>query len=131
MSTAVEKRPASELEAAERKHDRPWFHPSVNIHETEEELVLTANMPGVESDQIDVQFENGVLTIHGRVPERQRDGTRYLLREYSVGDYHRSFEVSETIDAQRISARYLNGVLTLHLPKVERAKPRRITVAVK
>ena len=114
-----------------RTEDCPWFQPTVNITESAEEFVLTANMPGVRADGIQVKFERGLLTLHGKVADRQPGGTRYLLREYAVGDYHRTFQISETIDSERISAEYSHGVLTLHLPKVARAKPRQIKIAVR
>ena len=131
MSTAIEKRTDTEVQRAEPTSERPWFQPSVNIYETPEELVVTANMPGTCADDIDVEFDNGVLTIHGKVKDRQPEGVQYLLREYAVGDFHRTFEVSERIDREKISAEYAGGVLTLHLPKVEEARPRKITVAAR
>jgi HSP20 family protein len=86
-------------------------------------------MPGVKPDEIDIKFENGTLTIYG-VAERKDvyENGGFLLREYGIGDYYRAFEISEHIDAERISAEYRDGVLTLHLPKVEAAKARRIEV---
>lgn len=103
------------------------FTPLVDILETEDELVLLADMPGVKPDGVDIRFENGELIIHGRCPERN-PGTYFLLAEYGVGDYYRMFTVSEDIDANRITAEMKNGVLTVHLPKAEAVKPRRITV---
>jgi len=88
-------------------------------------------MPGMEAGDVDVHFENGTVTIYGRVRDRQGENTDYLLREYGVGDFHRSFEVSEAINAEGISAEYANGVLTLHLPKTEAVKPRKIVVKTK
>ena len=115
----------------ERTRSTQAFVPNVDIIEKDDELTLLADVPGVRSDDIELDFENGTLTVHGAVPPRQPDGTNYLLREYGTGDFHRSFQVSETIDAERISAELSNGVLTLHLPKVEAAKPRKISVQAK
>lgn len=107
----------------------PRYRPNVDILETADELRVMADMPGVKPDEIDIKFENGTLTIYG-VAERKevfKDGD-FLLREYGIGDYYRAFEISEQIDTDRISAEYQDGVLTLHLPKVEAAKARKIEV---
>jgi HSP20 family molecular chaperone IbpA len=100
----------------------------VDIVERDNELALLADLPGACPDGIDVHFEKGTLTIHGKVEDRQPGGTRFLLREYGAGDYWRTFEVGEAINASAITAEYSNGVLTLHLPKVEAARPRKIAV---
>lgn len=111
----------------ERTRSGRWYRPVVDIVEKPSELLVVADMPGLKSEDIDVNFEGGELTIHGRVRQREATGTA-LLEEYGVGDYYRSFRVSEDIDGSRISASYVDGVLTLHLPKTEAAKPRKITV---
>jgi len=113
---------------AERTRTRPTYTPAVDIVENQDELLVLADMPGVKAADVDVQFENGTLTIHGHVHERQSNATRFLRREYGVGDYHRTFQVSELVDAEQIAAEYVDGVLKLHLPKVAQAKPRRIAV---
>ncbi|MCS7237852.1 MAG: Hsp20/alpha crystallin family protein [Thermoguttaceae bacterium] len=106
------------------------YLPLVDIVEKAEEIILKADIPGTRPENIDVNFEDGILTIYAKVDPRQEPGTQYLLREYGVGDYHRSFQVSEAIDASRITAEYADGVLTLHLPKAEAARPRKIPVQV-
>jgi len=103
------------------------YLPRVDILETDEELFLYADMPGVKPAELDVRFENGELILYGRCPPRQ-DGNSYLLCEYGVGDFHRTFSISEDIDADKISAELKNGVLTVRLPKTENVKPRRIQV---
>ena len=70
----------------------------------------------------------GEGTIHGKVTPRQPEDTAYLLRGYGIGDFHREFQVSESVDVAKIRAEHKNGVLTLHLPKVDAVKPRKITV---
>ncbi len=102
------------------------YTPRVDILETEEELTLYADVPGVKPEDVDVNFENGELVLYGRCAPRQQAG--YLLTEYGTGDYYRTFTVSEHIDAEKISAELRQGVLTVHLPKVEAVKPRKITV---
>lgn len=112
----------------ERSRPNTVYVPDVDVLETAEALILVADMPGSKSDEIDVRYENGELTIHGRVAERQPEGSKPLLREYGVGHFNRVFQLSEQIDAGRISAEYTHGVLTVRLPKVEAAKPRTIKV---
>jgi HSP20 family protein len=101
--------------------------PRVDILENENELLLFADLPGVTQDDVDIRFENGELTLHARRP--QGGGGRVAwLWENETGDYFRAFRISEEVDSGRIWAELKNGVLTLHLPKVEAAKPRKITV---
>lgn len=126
--TSVEKRLERDISQQEPTRGAARYRPVVDIVEFGDELRVVAEMPGVRSEDIDINFERGALTILGKVRPRQAAGTSYLLREYGTGDYYRAFEVSENIDASRISAEYNDGVLTLHLPKAERAKARRIEV---
>lgn len=102
------------------------YTPRVDILETEEELLLLADLPGVKEGDVDIRFESGELTLHARRAPAKRTGA--LLWENEVGDFFRAFRISEQIDAGKIWAELKTGVLTLHLPKVEAAKPRKITV---
>lgn len=111
--------------------DAPRFVPAVDIFETAEEYVVMAAMPGCDPKGIDVQFENGELSITGRVVPRQYPKGGWLAREFEVGDFARTFNVTESIETEKISAEYEYGILTLRLPKVETAKPRRIEVKTK
>jgi len=125
----VQRKREGDISRVERARDRRTYLPNVDIIETKEEFVILADMPGVGPDRVDIQYEQGVLTIHGEAEPRQDEqNTRYLLREYGVGDFHRSFTIGEGIDADRIDACLKNGVLELHLPKTEAVKPRKITV---
>lgn len=126
--TAIEKQPSTEIERSETTRGGWQYQPPVDIFERRDELIVLADMPGVRSDDINVQFENGQLTIYGKVSPRGADRTGYLLHEFGVGDFYRSFTVSQTIDSSRISAEYRDGALTLHLPKADAAKPRKINV---
>jgi HSP20 family molecular chaperone IbpA len=128
MASDVEPKVQTEGIDAEQTRGGQYYRPNVDIIETPDELLVVADMPGLASDLIDIRFEEGALTIHGRVPPRQPAGTRFLLQEYGLGDFFRTFRVSENIDSERITADYADGVLTLHLPKSERAKPRKIAV---
>lgn len=116
---------------AERTRMGRFFRPRVDILEKPDELLLLADMPGVKSNELDIQFDDGELTIHGPVGNRRSDEAGLLLEEYGVGDFYRTFRVSEQIDPTKIQAEYAQGVLTVHLPKVEAAKPRKISVNVK
>jgi len=122
------KAPADEATGVEQTRCGRHFRPNVDILEKDDELLLLADMPGARGDRIDIQFEDGTLTIHAEVDARQGDATEYLASEYEVGDYYRTFQVSESIDASKINAEYSDGVLTLHLPKSEASKPRKIAV---
>lgn len=123
--------PESKTETApERTRGGRHYRPNVDILELSDELLLLADMPGVKPGEIDVRFEDGELSIYGPIAARQAPETDYLLMEYGVGDFYRTFRVSEHIDSTKIRAEYSEGVLRLHLPKVEAAKPRKIQVEV-
>jgi len=105
------------------------YSPNVDIVEVENELMLIADVPGARPDAVDINYEQGLLTLHAGVEPRQQDEkTDFVFREYGVGDYYRSFQIGEGIDAQKIDAELKDGVLTVHLPKTEAAKPRKIQV---
>jgi HSP20 family protein len=119
--------------AATAEHTRSgrFFRPNVDIVEKADELLLFADVPGAKSNAIDIKFEDGELTLHAKVDPRQNPDQAYLHQEYGVGDFYRTFQISEMIDASKISAEFSSGVLTLHLPKAESVKPRKIAVGVK
>jgi HSP20 family protein len=126
--TAIEKRETTNAET-ERTHAGRTYIPQVDIVENKEELLLIADVPGAQADGIDVDYERGRLTIQAKVDPRQpEDRTQYLMREYGVGDFCRSFDVGEGIDAGKIHAEVAGGVLTLHLPKAQELMPRKIAV---
>jgi HSP20 family protein len=109
---------------------RPWS-PAVDIYESENELVLKADVPDVDLKDIDVRVENQTLTIAGeRKFEKKDAGKGYHRIERSYGNFVRSFAVPNSFDTENINAAYRNGVLTVTLPKKEAAKPRQIKVAV-
>ncbi|HSW46659.1 MAG TPA: Hsp20/alpha crystallin family protein [Phycisphaerae bacterium] len=118
----------SEVARAERTRSGRAYLPNVDIIEKAEELLVLSDMPGTKVEDIDIRYQNGTLDIHAKVEPRGAEGGRMLLHEYGVGDFSRSFQVSEAIDAARIRAEYSDGVLVLHLPKVEAVKPCRISV---
>jgi HSP20 family protein len=129
MTTQTIERPTTApVTRAEHTRGVRHYQPAVDILESAHELTVLADMPGVAPGDVAVNFENAALTIHGKVKPRQGEQTEYMLREYGIGDFYRTFQVSETIDAAKITAEFTNGVLTLHLPKVEAVKPRKIAV---
>jgi HSP20 family protein len=103
------------------------YTPRVDIMESEAESLLLADLPGVKPEDVDVRFENGELIIDGRCAPRH-EGANYLQSEYGVGDFYRGFSISEHIDWLKISAELKDGVLSVHLPKAETVKPKKITV---
>ena len=112
---------------AERVRPGRVFIPAVDIFETPQALVLVADMPGVAGDKVTIDLKENLLTIHGQVsPPAEKQVI--LAQEYAIGDYYREFQVGELVDKEKIEANVKNGVLTLMLPKAEKAKPRRIEV---
>ena len=105
------------------------YVPNVDIYETKDGMWLWADMPGVDEQSINVQLDDGVLTIEGQVDVKAYENVTPLYTEYNVGNYVRRFSLSSEVDSERIVARMQNGVLTLELPKAERAKPRRIPLS--
>jgi HSP20 family protein len=101
--------------------------PRVDVLETEDDFLVFVDLPGVLPGDVDIRFENGELTVHGRRCGCHGDKSR-AYTESDVTGFHRSFRLTEHIAADRIEAELKNGVLTLHLPKVEAVKPRRIAV---
>src|SRR5437870_7718387 len=104
-----------------------FFTPRVDIYETDNELTLYADVPGVAPGDVDLQYEGGELVLNGRVQPRHREED-FALQEYDEGDFYRAFSIHESIDASRIEAECKNGVLIVHLPKVEQARPKQINV---
>jgi len=131
MSMEMTKGTAPNTAAEARAVETPRYVPAVDIYETDEDYVVMAEMPGCDPKGIDVQFDNGELTIYGRVAPRQVPETGWLAREFGIGDYYRTFNVTDSIETEKVSAEYEHGILTLRLPKVEAAKPRKIEVRTK
>jgi HSP20 family protein len=114
----------------DRNTSRPWV-PAVDIFETENEWVLKADLPEVKMENIDIQIENGTLTLKGeRKFQGEENGKGYHRVERSYGTFARYFTLPETVDSEKVRADYANGVLTVTLPKKEVAKPRTIKVQV-
>lgn len=104
------------------------FTPNVDIYETETAIHLVADMPGVESSDLNIDLRDDMLTLTGEIAPEKGAGENPIYSEYQTGRYYRQFSLSEVIDQSRIDAKMNDGVLRLVLPKVEKATPRKITV---
>lgn len=109
--------------------DRYVFTPPIDIHETDEGLILRADLPGVSLDTLELQVQNNRLTLFGRVPQVASEEARLVHQEYHEGDYLRSFILSDNVDHDRISAKLTNGVLEVFLPHTPKVQPRKIQVS--
>ena len=115
---------------AEQTRPGRMFIPDVDIYEKDTDIVLMADMPGVAADDLEIDLRDNVLTITGEVQPQEKEGQAPIFREYRTGRYYRQFSLSNDIDQGRIEASLKNGVMRLVLPKVEKAKPRKIEVRV-
>ncbi len=112
----------------ETRSNEKYIRPAVNIIETEEGLVLTADIPGASKDALDVNVEKGILTISAPAQHATQGTSAY--REFELANYYRQFTIPESLDHEKAHADYANGILTLRVPKAEVAKPKRIAVQV-
>jgi HSP20 family protein len=107
---------------------RRVFTPPIDIHEGPEGLTLEADLPGATENNLFIQLEDNVLSLHARIESPAPEGARLIHEEYPVGDYCRSFILSDEVDRDRITAELKNGVLRLVLPKADRARTRKIEI---
>lgn len=115
--------------------DRPGkagavYHPAVDIYETEKELVIMADMPGVSPDKVSLDLRREELVMDGEVTHEEYEGENVLYAEYDVGHWHRHFLLPENVDKDNISAKMADGVLTLTIPKIKAAAAKKIAVRV-
>jgi HSP20 family protein len=129
MSKALKKPKNETKNGTELTRDKTTYIPNVDIWEDDHEIVICADLPGVEDENLDIQFENRQLTIHGKVAMRH-EGANFLGGEYGLGDFYRTFAIGDAIDTSKITGELKDGVLTVHLPKQEAVKPRKIPVKV-
>lgn len=104
------------------------FTPAVDIFETDHDITLLADMPGVTPEKMTIDLHDGVLTFTGDATPWENPNEKDVLIEFEIGKYHRQFTLSEAIDQDKIQAKLTDGVLRLTLPKAEKARPRKITV---
>lgn len=104
------------------------FTPDVDIFETENDIILLADMPGAKAENLTIDLRDNVLTLSGYSDDEENEGTSVLISEYEVGKYYRKFNITEVVAQDKIDAQMSDGVLRLTLPKVEKAKPRQIRV---
>lgn len=126
----VMKRRAADLSDVERADDRVVYSPDVDIMENEKEIVLIADMPGVDEKSVNVTLEDDVLRLEGCVARRSGgSGYRAELLEYGVGNYERSFKILSDVDRSAVEAKVGNGVLRVVLPKSQKARRHVVSVA--
>ncbi len=107
-----------------------WY-PSVDVSENKDEFVITAELPGMKKDDVQITFANNVLKIEGeRNKEEEKQDTNYHRVERSYGKFVRSFQVPSQIQGDKIGADFKNGILTIHLPKAEAAKPKEVEIKI-
>ena len=131
MSTtkALEKQPVVG-ESPERLNNDTWYAPSADILEDNDGYTMVFDMPGVQPGDTDITFDDGVLTVEAKVARAaDSDAARnYLVREYGIGHFRRSFTIRAPINSDAIKGELRNGELTIHIPKAEAAKTKKITV---
>jgi len=119
------------FERGSQESNLTTWAPAVDISESEHELVVKADLPGIDSKDLDIRVENNVLTIRGeRKFDKKVKEENYLRVERAYGAFSRSFSLANTVNPEGIKADYQNGVLTLNIPKREEAKPKQIKVSV-
>jgi HSP20 family protein len=104
------------------------FLPNADIYETQNSLNVVLEMPGVDKNAVNIRVENGILQVEGRIDFSKYEGLMPLYTEYNIGNFGRTFRLSDVIDQNKISAEMTDGVLSVVLPKVEKAKPRTIQI---
>ena len=112
----------------QQQQPQTWYTPLVDIAENDEAFLFQADLPGASPADVDVSYDNNVLTIAAKVEPRQPAGHQYVWREYGVGHFYRQFTLSTPVNADAIRAELKAGVLELYVPKAESAKARKIAI---
>ncbi|HXG58929.1 MAG TPA: Hsp20/alpha crystallin family protein, partial [Thermoanaerobaculia bacterium] len=105
--------------------------PPVDVGESQEKIIVRAELPGMRQEDISIEFENGLLSLRGERKLDKESGLTWHRVERSYGSFSRSFTLPRTVDPERISASYRDGILEIEIPKKEEAKPKQIRIAVK
>ncbi|HEV7554543.1 MAG TPA: Hsp20/alpha crystallin family protein [Kofleriaceae bacterium] len=119
---------AEKSRVPEQTRPGPVYTPAADIFETENAITVLADMPGVKAQDLTIDLHDSVLSLTGRITDVEAAGEVDVLREYRSGTFYRRFTLAETIDQAKIDAKLTDGVLRLELPKVEKARPRQISV---
>lgn len=127
-NAGIEKRQASNVDIPERMEQGSYFTPLVDILEDGDAFIFQADLPGVKAGDVDIRYENGTLSIEGKVQPREGEGRSYVLQEYGVGHFYRQFALRAPINPDGIRAELKNGVLELYVPKAESVRTRRIQI---
>lgn len=126
--SSLQSRESSESTQAEATRPGALVAPAVDIFENDKAVTLLADMPGVGPDSLEIDLNEGVLTITGRTSAGEGSKEEPVFREYRTATFQRKFTLSQSFDQAKIEASLTDGVLRLELPKVEKAKPRKIQV---
>jgi HSP20 family protein len=105
--------------------------PPVDVAETQDKILVRAEVPGIKQDEIQIEFENGLLTLRGERAIEKTEGLTWHRVERTYGNFSRSFTLPRTVDPEKITASYRDGILEIEVPKREEAKPKQIRIAVK
>jgi len=126
--TQFEKRQALEPAESERTRNTKIFIPKVDIYETPETMVLLADVPGIDENSVEVILDKNILRIHGTVEPVEKQERRLYYAEYDLGDYQRTFTLSEDVDREKIEASVKNGVLRVVLHKAAPVVAKKIAI---
>lgn len=124
----LQKKEAAQPQGTERTRERKAYIPNVDILERKDDIILIADMPGVDEKSVDITLDKNILTINGYVEPEVPEKCCLAYAEYNIGDYERTFTLSDEIDRNGIEASVKNGVLRLTLPKAAEVKERKIAV---
>lgn len=128
VTKELQKKEAGSPEKGELTRQRRIYNPDVDIIERKEDIVVIADMPGVDDKSLDITLEKNVLTIYGKVEADIPEKHTLYISEYGIGDYQRVFTLADEVDREKIQATVKNGTLRIVLPKSEAVKTRKISV---